>query len=497
MSTWETLGIARTFDEGAIRKAYAARVREWRPDTHPKEFARLREAYELALSWAREAEAGTDPESTLPADLPMEATSSVPAVPVDLGSPATPRDTVPSELVSEAPPPPRETAQAMVSALARCYSESGERAAVTLLHEQHAALDRQTIDARLEWEQALLHSLLVAEAPPVVLLFEADRLLRWRDRELEVSQMFGNAAAQRLAQLLELAWEAIHARHFSRNRWHPRLFHLAALHWFGWAPHVAAALKTAWWWERMTQEPGLEGMRQFLSAPALHRLQGRLLLSTDLLFALFPAWLTWLQAHDPLPDASPWPALAQAAIVLLALLPVPWMARWLWESRAGKAVRGWRYVAQDNGLVWFMAGAVLFGMGLFAALGDTPKGMQVAGWVVVGTMLGSLNILMGYWYWLLVRKVELGLAAPWLWLQRFWSVRTFLRVRDGHAVPGWKEQLRHLPAGVAQAWKDGRTRRKLQAQERAAAAAQKSGGFNWWWVFFGVMVLQAIVRLAK
>ncbi|HEX8953474.1 MAG TPA: DnaJ domain-containing protein, partial [Polyangia bacterium] len=44
---YETLGIDRAADERAIKKAYFALVRKFPPETHPEEFKRIREAYEV------------------------------------------------------------------------------------------------------------------------------------------------------------------------------------------------------------------------------------------------------------------------------------------------------------------------------------------------------------------------------------------------------------------------------------------------------------------
>jgi hypothetical protein len=52
VQVWAELGIAPTRDAGAIRRAYAARLKLVRPDASPDAFARLREAYERALSMA-------------------------------------------------------------------------------------------------------------------------------------------------------------------------------------------------------------------------------------------------------------------------------------------------------------------------------------------------------------------------------------------------------------------------------------------------------------
>jgi len=49
MTCWQTLGIAPTGDEAAIKQAYAARIREHRPDRDPEGFRAVRAAYEEAL----------------------------------------------------------------------------------------------------------------------------------------------------------------------------------------------------------------------------------------------------------------------------------------------------------------------------------------------------------------------------------------------------------------------------------------------------------------
>ena len=50
MTCWQTLGIAPTSDEAVIKQAYAARIREHRPDRDPEGFRRVRAAYEEALA---------------------------------------------------------------------------------------------------------------------------------------------------------------------------------------------------------------------------------------------------------------------------------------------------------------------------------------------------------------------------------------------------------------------------------------------------------------
>jgi len=50
---WHHLGIAPTADESAIRRAYAKRLRQVRPDVDPAAFQRLVEARDYALRWAQ------------------------------------------------------------------------------------------------------------------------------------------------------------------------------------------------------------------------------------------------------------------------------------------------------------------------------------------------------------------------------------------------------------------------------------------------------------
>lgn len=58
---WSVLGLDAGADAGAIRKAYASRLKAIDPDTDPAGFARLREARETALRLARRAGPLADP----------------------------------------------------------------------------------------------------------------------------------------------------------------------------------------------------------------------------------------------------------------------------------------------------------------------------------------------------------------------------------------------------------------------------------------------------
>ncbi len=53
MSNYELLGVGYDADERTIKRAYAALIKQYRPDSHPQEFARIRSAYESLLEQCR------------------------------------------------------------------------------------------------------------------------------------------------------------------------------------------------------------------------------------------------------------------------------------------------------------------------------------------------------------------------------------------------------------------------------------------------------------
>lgn len=52
MNCFTVLGIEPTTEKKTIKRAYAAKSREFHPEEHPEEFQRIHDAYEEALAWA-------------------------------------------------------------------------------------------------------------------------------------------------------------------------------------------------------------------------------------------------------------------------------------------------------------------------------------------------------------------------------------------------------------------------------------------------------------
>ena len=83
MDDWAELGIPPTADRGAVRRAYATRLKAVAPDSDPQGFARLRQAYERALQAAERAPPGRDPAvpAREPAILPAAPSPFRPPLP--------------------------------------------------------------------------------------------------------------------------------------------------------------------------------------------------------------------------------------------------------------------------------------------------------------------------------------------------------------------------------------------------------------------------------
>jgi hypothetical protein len=112
VQVWAELGIEPTREAAAIRRAYAARLKQVRPDKEPDAFARLREAYERALSMAAAPPARAPhpppaPQPKMPA--PPPEPQDRPEPPRPNPSPARPGPAFPPKPLALDPGPVRPT----------------------------------------------------------------------------------------------------------------------------------------------------------------------------------------------------------------------------------------------------------------------------------------------------------------------------------------------------------------------------------------------------
>ncbi len=143
---WDVLAIAPTDDPKAIRRAYAARLRQIDPDRDRETFARLRQALEWALARAKEP-ARRPPSVPEPADDPIldpaPADHPAPSMVVEIARPShAPHDipvlpAEPAALRPLTPPPPagadeRANERALLIALEAALQRGDAREAAQL-----------------------------------------------------------------------------------------------------------------------------------------------------------------------------------------------------------------------------------------------------------------------------------------------------------------------------------------------------------------------------
>ena len=251
MTCWQTLGIAPTSDEAAIKQAYAARIREHRPDRDPEGFRAVRAAYEEALRLRayirphhekkmqrrRAAEAAPDAASAAMADPPRENP------PAAAETPHTPPDTayygyiatLPPEItetlrepenvayLERLAPPERETAPhdyrdrptdnrenpaALLARLQGEWQDAGDDKLLAILQAQADEPTLQHIDLRSDYLAALRDWLIEAAPLPRSTVWAGEQYQLHRDHGGEYRRIYLAALAalrQRPAFIAALA----------------------------------------------------------------------------------------------------------------------------------------------------------------------------------------------------------------------------------------------------------------------------------------------------
>jgi TPR repeat protein len=160
---FETLGIDKQADVGAVRKAYAKAIKQCDQATEAERFQRIRQAYEFALQWAKQRE-----EPSLSAESPPDPAATTPTAnpqALDLRAPAAsePRNWMaPFDAQAQIMAPPRPPGDARAAAKAvldEFLAEARNPYVVSIagLLGKHANDPRLTsLDAKAEFEQALL-----------------------------------------------------------------------------------------------------------------------------------------------------------------------------------------------------------------------------------------------------------------------------------------------------------------------------------------------------
>ena len=265
MTCWQTLGIAPTSDEAAIKKAYAARIREHRPDRDPEGFRAVRAAYEEALRLRayirphhekkmqrrRAAEAAPDAASDAMTDQNPPAAAETPHIPPDtayygyiaalppeitealrepenvayLERPAPPeRETAPHEY-HDRPADTRENPAALLARLQGEWQDAGDDKLLAILQAQADEAALQHIDLRSDYLDALRQHLASRDHLPRSTIWAGEQyqLHRSYDAEYRRRYLAARVALNQLPEFIHSPRYAALADWLQQSPWRRRL----------------------------------------------------------------------------------------------------------------------------------------------------------------------------------------------------------------------------------------------------------------------------------
>lgn len=200
MNPWTLLGLDDDADERAIKRQYAKLLKITRPDDDPEGFQRLREAYERALSWARNRADDEDDFNTPTTTVERLSDAFAGAAPVA-------KQPIPGDTLTIDRAAPDRIAESIAHQTAR---ELVEQTTAQNLQQQHQNSVTQNCD--LLFQQCLLERCLEGEPSDLDLLTVAVIHLRWltpwqsmrisADHEVQLTHMLLENESAKLEQML-------------------------------------------------------------------------------------------------------------------------------------------------------------------------------------------------------------------------------------------------------------------------------------------------------
>ena len=516
MSPWQILDVAHDVTVGGLRRHYAALIKQFRPETHPQDFARIREAYEVVLQHARrrEAEAEADADANTDTDPEVEFRREQAGVEaladVESDGGETVSVVVHADSGASAPVAQRENVDGEASspaefdlaarfhafrALAQSAHNTDDEALMPTLRELLRARALASLDDSQGLEFALMRWFIESDTPPLTLLFETGRNFDWHGHIVRLSAWLSPWALRRMETLLSLSRDLVYARHFSGNA------RLRALHSAARArtpmvfrPGVLEAQHWAHRWSLLCEEGQVPALD---AGPAARtRTDLRAFASTDLIAGL----LAGLLARPLTVDA--W---STGAIVVMT-------AAVAWAGRRGLQVVAMLPPAHAlrTAVRWVMANQLF--TGVIAALLAIPAFLFLVEYPVVGFILLAPAIAAGIGVivivlWRIALWLELALSMPLLWREAVDRLEfdRFLRSRTTpHAGPpfgtrlAFGSRLKAIREALRLQARELATReRPLRAQpfRLVAIGGRSSGNSGWRYVWYGLWALLIVMRL--
>ncbi len=537
MTPWQALGVDQEVAVTDLRRRYAALIKEFRPETHPQDFARIRAAYEVALPFARRreqeraeetgeagwadtpsAETGTEapPTAGEPAAGAEVAAMPGPQVAIEVppapvaGVPPVATDAAAAPTVAAAPvadrgapddePPRLATHFQHFHALAGAATGTDDESWLPALRDLLQARVQATLDDSQALEFALLRWFIESDAPPLTLLFETGRAFDWHRHPARLSGWLSPWVLRQMEARLALSRDLVYARHFSGNaclrRLHsprrrivPIVFHPTALEALHWARR----------WQHGCEDADAKPLAACLDPRALKRLQG--LASTDLLVG----------ACAGLPLASVAPDLAgvlDGLLFGLVATAIVFGSRRVLQFIAGLAPTHWarrivRGVAGSLAVAGVLAAVAAF-VGAVVLAAPEPGSAAIA---LGAVLIAPATLFAAALAWRVAAWLELVAAWPFLWREAVHRLE-FDRFLDRRGAPpagrafgprmGFLPRLRSVPEALRL------QEREVLRHERPPRArpfrlvhlgGTKSTPKGWRYLWFALWAAFAIARL--
>jgi hypothetical protein len=208
MDSFRELGLQWDADEGDIRRAYAALIKQFRPDSHPAEFARIREAYETAMRICRMRREYAEEESPNPHEAQQDEPGACDPQPQEQGGQAPAHSDVRTvRVVLDAPDSlnPDALVAEKIRELDAQVAAGDEARSLQALHEQWQAISAFSLDVQMDYAHALREWVIYSGRAPMRLILEAASRFGWHAQQREVELLYGRDGVHRLEMLLELA----------------------------------------------------------------------------------------------------------------------------------------------------------------------------------------------------------------------------------------------------------------------------------------------------
>lgn len=378
------LGIDYDADERTIKRAYAALIKQYRPETHPADFARVRDAYEEAVyHWRENLQWQPEPEST--AQAVSEAADADGLEPVSAADTEMVVVTHLDATQDVAPAPEQLLLQGITA-------KAGEQARLKNYHEQTAELFEWPLDQQINFENALRYWLLFSDDPALLVFQAADARYHWSSNSMEIVRLYGSEAGSRFYVLKKLA--ELYAQARSANipflKFESAPEHKPIL--FADHYHTGQADDLCENWRRYCNDADYEKLAQRIGRANADVWQ---LYWVDMAFGLSMAGLVWLLTRI---EYSQYAVLfgilagSVSAIVPAVTRSVHGMSfsGYNWVEK----IRRWRQTIKVNKTldlyIWIVV--TLFGMGLYGAI---ARGMMPTPLIYVVALAGVVFILVG------------------------------------------------------------------------------------------------------